>query len=253
MKTHLHFFKCLVTTTLLLAIVHSQSLAGEILVAAASNFSGALTTLSEHFEENTSHKVTLIFGSTGKHYAQIKNGAPFDAFFAADIHRPELLEKEDLVLPGSRFTYALGKVVLWSPKKGFVDSKARVLNRAEFRHLAIANPNLAPYGKAAQEVLEARGLWKSLRDRLVRGENIGQAFQFIKSGNAELGFVAYAQVKRPNQRIEGSFWDVPQALYTPIEQQAVLLVDSEVARAFMLFVRSDEALKIIREYGYDIP
>jgi len=197
--------------------------------------------------------VTPIFGSTGKHYAQIKNGAPFDAFFAADVRRPEHLEKEGVALPGSRFTYAVGKVVLWSPRTGYVDPQASVLERGEFHHLAIANPKFAPYGKAAQEVLQERGLWGRLSGRLVRGENIGQTFQFVNSGNAELGFVAYSQVKRPNQPIEGSFWEVPQALYTPIEQQAVLLKDNEVARAFLSFVRSDEALKIIRDHGYETP
>jgi molybdate transport system substrate-binding protein len=197
--------------------------------------------------------VTLIFGSTGKHYAQIRNGAPFDAFFAADRRRPELLEEEGVALPGTRFTYALGKIVLWSPERGVVDPEARVLERGEFRHLAIANPKLAPYGKAAEEVLQARGVWARLRGRLVRGENVGQAFQFVKSGNAELGFVAYSQLKRANQPIEGSLWNVPRALYTPIEQQAVLLKDSVAARGFLSFVRSDEALTIIGDYGYQTP
>ncbi len=230
-----------------------QSIAEEIWVAVASNFTDAITSIAKRFEASKNHTVTLIFGSTGKHYAQIKNGAPFDAFFAADVRRPELLEKEGVALPGSRFTYAMGKVVLWSPKTGYVDPEASVLERGEFHHLAIANPKFAPYGKAAQEVLQARGLWGRLSGRLVRGENIGQTFQFVNSGNAELGFVAYSQVKRPNQPIEGSFWEVPQALYTPIEQQAVLLKDNEAARGFLSFVRSDEALKIIRDYGYDTP
>jgi molybdate transport system substrate-binding protein len=195
----------------------------------------------------------LIFGSTGKHYAQIKNGAPFDAFFAADVRRPELLEKEGVALPGSRFTYAIGKLVLWSPKTGYVDPDASILERGEFHHLAIANPKLAPYGKAAQEILQALGLWDRHSGRLVRGENIGQTFQFVDSGNAEFGFVAYSQVKHPNQPIKGSFWEVPQSLYTPIKQQAVLLKDKEAARVFLSFVRSDEALKIIHDYGYDTP
>jgi len=233
--------------------VHRQSLAEEIRVAVASNFTDAITSIAARFEARTSHKVALIFGSTGKHYAQIRNGAPFDAFFAADRRRPEVLEQEGAAVPASRFTYALGKIVLWSPEAGYVDATGSVLDRGEFRHLAIANPGLAPYGKAAQEVLQARGLWDRLSRRLVRGENIGQAFQFVKSGNAELGFVAYSQLKRPNQPIEGSFWNVPQALYTPIEQQAVLLKDSEAARGFLSFVRSDEALMIIRDYGYETP
>ncbi len=251
MKMHAIFLKLLVTATMMLA--SGQSIAEEIRVAAASNFTDAIRSIAKRFEARTDHNVTLILGSTGKHYAQIKNGAPFDAFFSADVRRPELLEKEGVALPGSRFTYAVGKVVLWSPKVGYVDPNGSVLERGKFRYLAIANPKLAPYGKAAQEILQARGLWDGLPGRIVRGENIGQTFMFVKSGNAELGFVAYSQVKRPNQPIEGSFWEVPQALYTPIEQQAVLLKDSGAARAFLSFVRSDEALKIIHKYGYDTP
>ena len=251
MKTHTLFSTLLLAATMMLA--PGQSMAEEIHVAVASNFKVAITSIAKRFEAGTDHKVTVIFGSTGKHYAQIKNGAPFDAFFAADVRRPEQLEKEGVALPGSRFTYALGKVVLWSPRTGYVDPQAGILERGEFHHLAIANPKFAPYGKAAEEVLQARGLWGRLSGRLVRGENIGQTFQFVNSGNAELGFVAYSQLKRPNLQIDGSLWEVPQALYTPIEQQAVLLKDKEAARGFLSFVRSDEALKIIRDYGYDTP
>ncbi len=230
-----------------------QAMADEIRVVVASNFTDAIKTIAQRFEAVTNHKVILIFGSTGRHYAQIKNGGPFDVFFAADVRRPELLEQEGLVLPGSRFTYAIGKLVLWSPKEGYVDPQGNVIKGQKFRHLAIANPKLAPYGKAAQQVLLAQGVWKALRGRMVRGENIGQTFQFVKSGNAELGFVAYSQVKRPGHPIEGSWWEVPQALYAPIEQQAVLLKENEAARAFMLFVQSDVALEIIQSYGYGTP
>ncbi len=178
---------------------------------------------------------------------------PFDAFFAADVGRPELLEQEGLASPGTRFTYAIGKVVLWSPKENGVDSEGNMINEQSFRHLAIANPKLAPYGKAAQQILLAKGAWTALRGKVVRGENIGQTFQFVKRGDAELGFVAYSQVKRPDHPIEGSWWEAPQVLYTPIEQQAVLLKENEATRAFMLFVQSDVALKIIQGYGYDTP
>ena len=234
-------------------IVAAQAHADEIRVAVASNFAETMSEISGRFEAATGHKVTLISGSTGKHYAQISNGAPFDVFFAADARRPELLERAGLAEPASRFTYAVGKLVLWSPHADYVDAKAKVLERGDFRHLAIANPKLAPYGRAAQEVLRARGLWRALNSRIVRGENVGQAFQFVRSGNAELGFVAYSQLKRPDQAFQGSMWEVPQILYTPIEQQAVSLKSSNVARAFMSFVRSDEALVIIRDYGYSTP
>ena len=231
----------------------SKLKAGEIHVVVASNFYEALSTISKQFETKTGHNVTLMPGSTGKHYAQIKNGAPFDVFFAADIRRPKLLEQEGAAVYGSRFTYAIGKVVLWSPRNGFVDLKGHVLNNGEFYHLAIANPKLAPYGRAAREVLKRLGLWDKLMGLIVRGENISQTFQFVKSGNADLGFVARSQVHHSGRPLEGSWWDIPQELYTPIEQQAVLLKDGEVARTFLTFVRSDKGHKIIHSYGYGTP
>lgn len=229
------------------------TIADEIHVAVASNFTKTIKALAGRFEASSGHRVTLSFGSTGKHYAQIKNGAPFDAFFAADVKRPELLDKEGVALPGSRFTYAIGKIVLWSPKRGAVDAEGKVLEEWKFRHLAIANPKLAPYGRAARQVLQDRGIWEALQDRMVRGENIGQTFQFVKSGNAELGFVALSQIIDPGHAIEGSLWKVPQSLYTPIEQQAVLLRESDAARAFLAFVKNDESLEIIHGFGYATP
>jgi molybdate transport system substrate-binding protein len=240
----------LLTVALVVALAQGQVMADEIRVAVASNFADTIRTIAHHFEAESGHKVKLIFGSTGKHYAQIKHGAPFDVFFAADVRRPELLEKEGLILPGSRFTYAVGKIILWSPKADYVDAEAKVLEHGKFRHLAIANPKLAPYGKAAKQVLQARGVWDALRGSTVRGENIGQTFQFVKSGNAELGFIALSQVERPGHPIEGSFWKVPQSIYAPIEQQAVLLKDSEAGRAFLSFVQNDMTREIIQGYGY---
>lgn len=227
--------------------------AEEIRVAVASNFADAMQELAGRYEQQSGHKIILAFGSTGKHYAQIKHGAPFSAFFAADVERPEQLEEEGLAVAGSRFTYAIGKLVLWSPRADYVDPAGKVLEQGDFRHLALANPKLAPYGKAAREVLERRGLWRVLQDRLVRGENIGQAFQFVKSSNAELGFVAWSQVNRPGKPMIGSWWEIPQALYSPIEQQAVLLEDNPVARDFLTFARSEAALEIIRAHGYGTP
>lgn len=240
-----------ITTTLLFATMQAQ--AAELKVAVASNFSGAIKSITRRYESLSGNTVILVFGSTGKHYAQIRNGAPFDAFFAADVRRAKLLEEEGVALSGSRFTYAMGKVILWSPKADYVDSEGKVLEQGEFSHLAIANPKLAPYGKAAQEVLQARGVWEALRGSTVRGENIGQTFQFVKSGNAELGFVAYSQVKRPDHPIDGSFWEISQSLYSPIEQQAVLLKDNDAARDFLSFIKSDESLEIIRGFGYGTP
>jgi len=220
-------------------------------VAVASNFATTMTTLAEHFEKKTDHRVKLVFGSTGKHYAQIRNGAPFDVFFSADIERPMLLEAEGRTVPESRYTYAIGKLVLWSPENNVVDSSGKVLGQGSFRYLAIANPKLAPYGRAAREVLQSRGLWEGMKGKIVRGENISQSYQFVNSGNAELGFVAYSQLKHPDQRIKGSYWKIPQALYTPIEQQVVLIKDSEAGRSFLSYIQSKEALMIINEHGYE--
>jgi len=242
-----------ILTSLLSMTGFNTAIADEIKIAVASNFSRPMIAISQLFEKNTGHKLSLIFGSTGKHYAQIRNGAPFDVFFAADSHRPRLLEQEGLAQKQSRFTYAIGKVVLWSPLKQYVDPQAHVLTQGDFRHLAIANPKLAPYGKAAMEILQKRGLWKPLRRRLVRGENISQTYQFVKSGNAKLGFVAYSQIKQQDGSIIGSYWITPQAMYTPIEQQAVLLKEGQAARAFLAFVRSPEILQLIHDYGYDTP
>jgi len=237
--------------TALIFLAPCQSSADEIRIATASNFRNAMTALAEQFEAETEHEITLIFGSTGKHFAQIKHGAPFDAFFAADSERPQRLEQEGLAITGSRFTYATGKLALWSPMAGYVDSSGDILARGTFRHLAIANPKLAPYGRAAREVLEWLGAWDNLSARLVRGENIAQAFQFVSSGNAELGFVAWSQLLRGDQPIDGSYWLVPDSWYQAIEQQAVLLRDTDAGRAFMVFVRGDTAARIIDSRGYE--
>jgi len=229
---------------------------GEIRVAVASNFSPVMKSLAKRFEANTHHTITLIFGSTGKHYAQIKHGAPFHAFFSADAERATRLEEEGDAVAGSRFTYAIGHIVLWSPETDYIDANGKVLESTRYRHLAIANPKLAPYGKAAQEVLQTMGLWSAKQASLVRGENIGQTFQFVKSGNAELGFIAYSQIKKPEQfeqKIAGSLWLIPKQLYTPILQQAVLLQDNPIAREFLSFVKSEASQSIIQAYGYSTP
>jgi len=222
-------------------------------VAVASNFAKTFSQLAQKFESSSGHKLKLIFGSTGKHYAQIINGAPFDVFFAADSKRPLLLEQQGFAITKTRFTYAVGKIILWSPRENYFDNTASILSSNKFRRLAIASPKLAPYGIAAQQVLKDRGLWSSLTSRMVRGENIAQTYQFIKSGNAELGFVALAQVKQANKPISGSFWRVPTTEYPPIKQQAVLLNDNIASRELLTFVRSKQALNIIHESGYDTP
>ena len=225
--------------------------ADEINVAVASNFVATLTVLAEQFTAASGYRVVVIAGSTGKHYAQIKHGAPFDVFLAADRQRPQQLEQDGLAL--ERFTYARGRLVLWSPQAGYVDAGGEIIKSDHFRFMAMANPKLAPYGRAAREVLQAQGQWQNNNKKLVRGENIAQAYQFVKSGNAELGFVAYAQILSSGGATEGSFWLVPQTLYSPIEQQAVLLRKSVAATAFMAFMRSEPARQIIQNSGYETP
>ncbi|MDJ0834169.1 MAG: molybdate ABC transporter substrate-binding protein [Gammaproteobacteria bacterium] len=225
--------------------------AEEIRVAAASNFKHALEAITRQFETRSGHKVRLIYASTGKLYAQIVNAAPFDIFLAADSRRPQLLEQQGHIVEASRFTYAIGRLVLWTPEPGRLQQPIETLRRAEFSRLAIANPKLAPYGEAAQQLLEAEDLWQPLQRKLVRGENVGQAYQFVKTGNAQLGFVAQALLKRPGVKPEGSHWLVPQSMHSPIRQQAVLLRDSPATRAFIDFMRSQQVINILTDFGYD--
>ncbi len=252
-------FLSLCFLSFLLALFPRVSLAEELRVAVASNFYSTIKVIAEQFELKTAdssdqqHKVILIPGSSGKHYAQIINGAPFDIFFSADTERARLLEQSERAESGTRFTYALVKLILWISMDNYVDLKGDVLKSKDFRYLAIANPKLAPYGKAAEEVLKSLNIWTDLGGRIVRGENIAQTFQFVSSGNAKLGFVAYSQIKSLDLSISGSFWEVPQSIYSPIEQQAVLLRDSALAREFLSFVKSDESLSIIYESGYGLP
>jgi molybdate transport system substrate-binding protein len=226
--------------------------ADEIRIAVASNFKTTLEALVRDFESHHDHQLIIASGSTGKHYAQIINGAPFDLFFAADVRRPELLEQQQRIVPGSRFTYAFGKLVLWSPQSDYVDANGDVLTRGEYRHLAMANPRLAPYGLAAKQVLQHRGLYQQLQPRLVRGENIGQAYQYVATGNAELGFVASSQIHSPGKPIQGSWWVVPPGLYDPIKQQAVQLTDRQAVRNFLTYIKGDKARRIIQSFGYAI-
>ena len=219
----------------------------------ASNFSPAMKALESVFEELSGHQVVLSFGSTGKHYAQIKNGAPFDVFLAADVERPRLLETQGLVQADSRMTYARGKLMLWTSKSGIDDLKNTLLMSQDFHHLALANPKLSPYGLAAQQVMIKLDVWPRLQPKLVRGENIAQTFQFVHSGNAELGFVAFSQVVNPKRSVQGSFWMPPQSLYSPIDQQAVLLNDKQASKDFLKFLEGSLARQIIQNYGYDLP
>lgn len=227
--------------------------AGEVRVAVAANFAEPAREIARRFEQRTGHRATLSFGSSGQFYAQIANGAPFDVFLSADAERPRRLEAAGLAAPGSRFTYAVGRLVLWSRDPGRVDDEGRVLSRGGFEKLAIADPTAAPYGRAAMETLRALGLHERVRGRIVQGASITQAYQFVRTGAAELGFVALSQVVSEKG---GSRWLVPARLHAPIDQQAVLLraaARKPAARAFADFLKSDEARAVVRTYGYEVP
>ena len=230
--------------------------ADRVQVAVASNFSAPMQRLAAEFEKDTGHKAELSLGATGKFYAQIRNGAPFEVLLSADDETPARLAAETAAVPGSAFTYAIGRLVLWSAQPGFVDAQGAVLQLAGFRHLALANPKTAPYGTAAIETLTKLGLLDALRPKFVQGENIAQTQQFVASGNAELGFVALSQVWRDGALAEGSAWVVPAALHTPLRQDAVLLLPGRgkpAALALLSYLRSDKARALIRSFGYELP
>ncbi|MDP2030792.1 MAG: molybdate ABC transporter substrate-binding protein [Thiobacillus sp.] len=241
-------------TVLLLALISHSAYAAEVQVAVAANFTAPMQAIAAAFEKSTGHKAQLSFGATGKFYAQIKNGAPFDVLLAADDETPARLEREGAAVAGSRFTYAIGQLALWSAKPGYVDAKGEVLKTGAFDHLALANPKLAPYGAAAVETLNRLGLLAALQPRFVQGENIAQTFQFVSTGNAELGFVALSQVMKNGKVSSGSAWIVPPSLHAPIRQDAAILIrgkDNPAALALMKYLKEDQARAIIKTYGYD--
>ncbi len=227
--------------------------AGEVSVAVAANFAGPLSAMSEAFTAATGHRLKVSVGASGKFYSQIVAGAPFEVLISADAETPAKLVAEGRAVPHTQFTYAIGKLVLWSAQPGYVDDQGAVLAAARFAHLAIANPKTAPYGRAAVEVLKARGLHDSLARKLVTGESIGQAFQFVATGNAELGFVALSQVVVPGKPVSGSYWLVPSSLYGQIRQDAVLLKRGEknpAALALLAYMKSAPAKAVTQAYGY---
>ena len=241
---------CFVMSLLLAA---GMAEAGEVQVAVAANFAGPMEKIAAAFEKETGHKAVVATGATGKFYAQIKNGAPFEVLLAADDETPKKLVEEGLGVSGSTFTYARGRLVLWSAKAGVVDDKGAVLKRSDIAHVAICNPKLAPYGLAAVETMKSLGLYDALAPKFVMAENIAQAHQFTASGNAEIGFVALSQIAPPGKPIEGSYWMVPNNLYSPILQDAVLLKKGEsnpAATALMKFLKGEAARAVITSYGY---
>ena len=227
--------------------------AGPVSVAVASNFSAPMNAIAAEFAKDTGHNAQLAFGSSGRFYSQIVNGAPFQVFLSADEETPQRLVQAGFAAPASRFTYAIGSLVLWSARPGYVDAKGAVLRSGRFDKLAIANPKTAPYGKAAVETLTRLGLLATLEPRFVQGENIAQAFQFVSTGNAELGFVALSQVMKDGRIAGGSAWVVPADLHRPIRQDAVLLSaghGNAAADALLRYLKGDKARTIIQSFGY---
>jgi molybdate transport system substrate-binding protein len=227
--------------------------AGEVRVAVATNFVLPLQRIETAFESATGHRLKVSAAATGKAYSQIVAGAPFDVLLAADEHTPQRLLAEAHAVPGSAFTYAIGTLVLWSAKPGLVDNQGAVLASPQVGKIALANPKVAPYGAAALQVLQALGLAETLKPKLVTGESIAQTFQFVSTGNADLGFVALSQVAAPGRPVAGSMWRIPAALHSEIRQDAVLLKAGQhnpAAAAFMAYLRSPAAREVIRSFGY---
>ena len=228
-------------------------MAAEVSVAVAANFAAPMKIIAQHFERTTGYKAVLSFGGTGQFYAQIKNGAPFAVLLAADTLTPAKIEKEGLGVPGTTFTYAIGQLVLWSKKPGLVDDQGEILKTGNFSKIAIANPKLAPYGSAAIEVLNHLGIMSQVKPKIVEGSNIAQAYQFVFSENASLGFVAMSQVYEDGKLKQGSDWIVPAKIYSPIKQDAILLNsgrNNPAAIALMTYLQSEAAKAVIHKFGY---
>jgi molybdate transport system substrate-binding protein len=241
--------------TLVLLLFGQASWSATVLVAVAANFSKPMIEIVSQFEKATGHSAQLSFGSSGKFISQLENGGPFEVLLSADEKGPEKLEQAGLTVPNSRFVYALGKLVLWSSTPNFVDDKGKILMTSNFKHLALADPKVAPYGAAAIDVLKKMNLLEKLQPLFVQGENIAQTYQFISTANAELGFLALSQVIENGKIVGGSFWIIPDNLHAPIRQGAVLMkkgAENPAARALIDYLKSIPALAIIKKYGYDL-
>lgn len=246
--------RLLAVLALLLACAAAR--ADGVQVAVAANFAGAMAEIGPAFTAATGHRIQLSSGSTGKFYAQVRAGAPFEVLLSADDETPARLMREGLAENGTAFTYAVGRLALWSATPGLVDPAGDVLKSAAWRHLAIANPRLAPYGRAASEALASMALAEAVAGRLVTAESVAQAYQFVATGNAEIGFVALSQLQQPGRPAGGSFWPVPASLHAELRQDAVLLkpgVGRPAAQALLDFLRGDAARRIIARHGYGLP
>jgi molybdate transport system substrate-binding protein len=247
------YIRLLTVTALLTVSIISK--AETTIVAVAANFTKPMTDIAELFEKTTGHSAKLSFGSSGKFVAQIENGAPFEVFLSADDKAPAKLEQSGFAVANSHFTYAIGKLVLWSATANLVDDQGEILSKGSFKHIALADPKLAPYGVAAMEVLKSKNVLTKLQPLFVQGENIAQTYQFVSTRNAELGFVALSQVIDNGKITNGSAWQIPENLYTPLRQDVVLLKkgeDNPAAPALVQFLKSPEAKAIISKYGYGL-
>lgn len=231
----------------------SLSVADEVRVAVASNFAPVLEKLAAAFEQQSGHSISIISGASGQHYTQIINGAPYDVFLSADDERPALLLQQGRGIDNSVFTYAIGQLVLWSADAQLVDAEGAVLQAGKFDHIALANPKLAPYGAAAEQVLRDLDVWDALQRKIVMGENITQTLQFVATGNAELGFIARSQWLETDAEHKGSVWEIPLALYKPIVQQGVLLRETAAATELKNFLQGESARAVIEDAGYAVP
>ena len=245
----------LLITAIACLSVNPLALADEVQVAVAANFTAPMQEIAQAFEQDTGNRVVAAFGSTGQLYAQISHGAPFEVFLAADATTPARIEQDGLAVTGTRFTYATGALALWSADASLISDGEQLLRSGSFQHLAIANPKTAPYGLAAKQVMQRLGLSAALAHTLVEGQSIGQTYQFVASGNAELGFVALSQVYRNGEITTGSAWQLPAELYEPIHQDAMLLdkgADNPAAAALLSYLKGERAAAIIRSYGYGL-
>ncbi len=239
-----------------LLLVGQTSWAASVLVAVAANFSKPMTEIAAEFNKDTGHTAKLSFGSTGKFVSQLEHGGPFEVLLSADEKAPQRLVESSLAVANSQFTYAIGRLVLWSAKPSYVDDQGKILATGGFKHIALADPKLAPYGVAAVEVLKKLGLFEKLQPLFVQGENIAQTFQFVSTGNAPLGFIALSQVIENGKIAKGSGWVIPREYYSPIRQDAVLMkkgAENPAATALLDYLKTAPALAIIEKYGYDLP
>lgn len=249
------FFNRKVLFTLTLLLISKGALAEQVMIAVAGNFFKPLKVIAAEFERQSGHKALLSVGSTGKLYAQIVNGAPFEIFIAADQTRPKKLVEQHLAVIDTQFTYAQGKLVLWSKDKNQIDIQGKILQSKDLIHLAIVNPKIAPYGEAAVDVLKNIGVYQQLKPKLVLGQNLGQSFQQISSGAVKQGIIALSQVITNGKLISGSTWIIPESLYSPIQQDAILLnkgKENPAAIAFLTFLKSPTSQALIKAYGYEV-